>query len=67
MLEDGVRLRHVARLVAMMIVGAIATAFVLLAAVPAASQFAVVCGAVSVALIIALFDAGLFSWVDEVE
>lgn len=67
MLEDGVKLSHVLRLVAMMTVGALATSFLLMATVPGASQFAVVCGSVVAALIIALFDAGLFAWEGELE
>lgn len=49
------------RFLSMMIVASLATAFVLIAAVPHIGQVLIVCTSVAVALLVAAFDFGLFS------
>jgi len=53
------------RFLSMMIVASLATAFVLLAAVPHIGQVLIVCTAVVIALLVAVYDFGLLS--DEFE
>jgi len=53
------------RFLTMMVAASLATAFVLLAAVPHIGQVLIVCTSVAVALLVSVYDFGLFS--DEFE